>query len=50
MSTFKKSKSDINSLIKYWQVKNTMKPRKPIAFLVMTWEPDFPRHAVFAKY
>ena len=42
LSTFQKSKSDMNLLKKYWRLKNTEITLTESLFLaIITWEPDF---------
>ena len=60
LSTCQKSKSDINLLVKYWQLKNTeislvesfgynLVIKNTIISLVITWEPDFSRECCFRR-
>ena len=60
LSTCQKSKSDINLLVKYWQLKNTeislvesfgynLVIKNTIISLVITWEPDFSRECSFRR-
>ena len=49
LSTCQKSKSDINLLVIYWQLKNTEISFAESHFWLITWEPDFPLACNFRR-